>query len=126
MNAQEELLEHIKGRDVKFIQIHRNINHENIFKIEGTLEQALPHLNFIYDNGYGGQELFGTIWYTDGTWSERGEYDGSEWWVYHKCPPLPERAIEKPKTPHIEVCDGCGNAVNVDSGLVVSRGDYGA
>ena len=32
----------------------------------------LSKLNFMYDSGYGGQELFGTIWYVDGTWSERG------------------------------------------------------
>jgi hypothetical protein len=25
----------------------------------------------------------------DGTWSERGEYDGSEWWNYQKCPDIP-------------------------------------
>jgi len=43
-----------------------------------------------YSNGYGGQELFGTIWYTDGTWSSRGEYDGSEWWEHNKCPEIDE------------------------------------
>ena len=41
-------------------------------------------------SGYGGQELFGTIWYEDGTWSDRGEYDGSEWWNYNKCPDIPD------------------------------------
>lgn len=39
-----------------------------------------------YDNGYGGQELFGTIVLKDGTWLERGEYDGSEWWEHRKLP----------------------------------------
>lgn len=39
-----------------------------------------------YDNGYGGQELFGTIVFKDGTWLERGEYDGSEWWEHRKHP----------------------------------------
>lgn len=39
-----------------------------------------------YDNGYGGQELFGTIVFKDGTWLERGEYDGSEWWEHRKQP----------------------------------------
>lgn len=39
-----------------------------------------------YDNGYGGQELFGTIVFKDGTWLERGEYDGSEWWEHRKFP----------------------------------------
>ena len=39
-----------------------------------------------YDEGYGSQELFGTIVLKDGTWYERGEYDGSEWWEHHKLP----------------------------------------
>lgn len=39
-----------------------------------------------YDNGYGSQHLFGTIVFKDGTWLERGEYDGSEWWEYRKLP----------------------------------------
>lgn len=43
-----------------------------------------------YDSGYGGQELFGCIWYEDGTWSERGEYDGSEWWEYKYRPEIPD------------------------------------
>lgn len=38
------------------------------------------------DSGYGAQELFGYIWYNDGTWSERAEYDGAEWWE-HKIAP---------------------------------------
>jgi len=51
----------------------------------------------LYDSGYGGQEVFGTIWYVDGTWSDRGEYDGSEWYEYHKCPDIPDnvRRIDK-------------------------------
>jgi len=43
-------------------------------------------LNIEYDSGYGSQELDGYIWYADGTWSDRGEYDGSEWWQHQVCP----------------------------------------
>lgn len=46
--------------------------------------EGLASIN--YDNGYGGQELFGTIVYKDGTWLERGEYDGSEWWECRQLP----------------------------------------
>ena len=49
----------------------------------------LEQLDFEYYNSYGGQELFGTIWYTDSTWSTRGEYDGSEWWEYNVVPDIP-------------------------------------
>jgi hypothetical protein len=89
MKASEELLNHIGERTVKYIQIDYH-DWENTEHITGTLEQVLPQLNFHYDEGYSSQHIFGTIWYTDGTWSERGEYDGSEWWVYRKCPSLPE------------------------------------
>jgi hypothetical protein len=59
-----------------------------------TLEEYVDFLQFMnreYGNGYGSQFLFGTIWFEDGTWAERGEYDGSEWWEHHKLPELPVR-----------------------------------
>jgi hypothetical protein len=91
MNAKKELLKHIADREVKYVQIYYNDDWNTAeIKIEGTLEEVLPRLDFEYNSGYGSQEISGIIWYTDGTWSERGEYDGSEWWQYRKCPPLPE------------------------------------
>jgi hypothetical protein len=89
MKASEELLKHIGKRTVKYVRIDYD-DWDHTEHIEGTLEQVLPQLNFYYNSGYGNQHIFGTIWYTDGTWSERGECDGSEWWVYRKCPSLPE------------------------------------
>ena len=91
MNAKYELLKHIADREVKYVQINHELGlGDSNIKIEGTLEEVLPRLDFDYNSGYGSQELFGTIWYNDGSWSDRGEYDGSEWWQYQKCPPLPE------------------------------------
>jgi hypothetical protein len=49
----------------------------------------LSFLDREYDDGYGGQELHGYIWYADGTWSDRSEYDGSEWWDTHIRAALP-------------------------------------
>lgn len=57
---------------------------------EEDFTKFLDKLNFFYDAGYGGQEVFGTIWLTDGTWFSRGEYDGSEWWQYNVCPEIAE------------------------------------
>jgi hypothetical protein len=54
-------------------------------------EEFLGRLDFEYDSGYGGQELFGTVWLIEeGAWLIRGEYDGSEWWEYKKCPSIPD------------------------------------
>lgn len=51
-------------------------------------------LDCTYDSGYGGQELFGTVWLKDGSWLVRGEYDGSEWWRHCKRPSIPKREEE--------------------------------
>ena len=59
--------------------------------------EFIEKLDFEYDSGYGSQKLFGCIWYTDGTWSTRGEYDGSEWWEHHSCPPIPVELDRKDK-----------------------------
>jgi hypothetical protein len=50
----------------------------------------LMSLDFDYDDGYGGQEIFGCVVFKDNTWLSRGEYDGSEWWEYNKCPTYEE------------------------------------
>ena len=93
INAKEELIKHIKDRQVKFVYIHFGkdfaLDEQKIFS--GKLGEVFPMLNFSYDNGYGWQYLYGTIWYEDGTWSERGEYDGSEWWEHRQCPEIPNK-----------------------------------
>ena len=93
-NAKEEFLEHVThNRVVKaaHIQIRQNdIVELKVGYSDDDYEQFLDSININYDSGYGGQELFGTIWYVGGTWSERGEYDGSEWWNFCSCPDIPE------------------------------------
>lgn len=49
----------------------------------------LSRLDFNYDSGYGMQYVYGKIWFKDGTWATRHEYDGSEWWSYLRCPEIP-------------------------------------
>lgn len=85
INAKKELLSHIKDREVEFVSIA--YYNDDIIEIKGTLDEVLPKLDFEYDAGFGIQQLNGYIWYTDGTWSDRGEYDGSEWWQHQVCPP---------------------------------------
>ena len=68
-----------------------------ILKVDHSVEDFknfLDKIDFEYDNGFGCQELFGTIWYEDGTWSSRGEYDGSEWWEYNSCPKIPKEFLK--------------------------------
>nr|DAD71123.1 MAG TPA: hypothetical protein [Podoviridae sp. ctiuS14] len=49
---------------------------------------SLPERAVNYDSGYGSQEWFGWISFKDGTWIERIEYDGSEWWESREQPSL--------------------------------------
>jgi hypothetical protein len=86
-NAKKEILEEIGSKEVELIRIvfGRSYGSEPQKIIEGGVE-VVDGLDFEYDDGYGSQFLFGYIWYTDGTWSEREEYDGSEWWAHKERP----------------------------------------
>jgi len=69
-----------------------NSNEYSILKLGHTTIDFINFLNnldFEYDDGYGTQELFGTIWLTDESWLTREEYDGSEWWKHNKRPDIP-------------------------------------
>lgn len=109
INAAEELLQALSDfskevSDIKCLWIgheecydeNRDTSYEQTFNLKiGWTEQdwqKLMHdLDFEYDEGYGGQELFGTVWFNDGSWLERGEYDGSEWWAYRTTPLIPDK-----------------------------------
>lgn len=106
MNAKEEYLRFVSGKaPVKCAVIL--VEDDDYDKIPKTslpightkeaLNSFLSDLNYEYDSGFGGQELFGTIWFTDGTWADRGEYDGSEWWEYQKCPAVPNELTGESK-----------------------------
>lgn len=108
MNAKQELKQYTDNCDVLCAELYYEQNEyddatesfiDNVHNGDYILKQNhtkgdmiafLDKLDFEYSNGYGGQELFGTIWMKDGTWMTRGEYDGSEWWEYNKCPDLPD------------------------------------
>ena len=53
------------------------------------LTDFLKEIDFDYDDGWGTQEVFGLVWFDDGSWMERGEYDGAEWWEYRQTPDIP-------------------------------------
>lgn len=97
-NAKEEFIGHtsaVKSK-IKAVAIYTDDwtpELKDCLKVgytEDDFNNFLKRLDFKYDSGYGGQELYGMIWYEDGTWSERGEYDGSEWWDYRAVPIIPE------------------------------------
>lgn len=100
INAKQEFLDHIKercvgGRTVRCakIVIHTHTKTVNCLLPVGYTsedqEMFLKEIDLEYDDGYGGQNLYGNVWYTDGlTWSQRYEYDGSECWEFMECPEI--------------------------------------
>jgi hypothetical protein len=103
-NAKEEFLGMVRSKVVTCASIfykdcweHDSPGSQHTLPVTYTEEQYnafVESLDFEYDAGYGGQELFGTVWFKDGTWADRGEYDGSEWWQHHVCPTIPDRLIK--------------------------------
>ena len=86
MNAKEELLEILSENNktvsnIVCIRVVYEKTFNNCIKVND-----LESLDFEYDDGYGGQELFGYVLLDDMDWLERHEYDGSEWWEYKKYP----------------------------------------
>jgi hypothetical protein len=98
MNAKDEFINHLGCKYPKCAFIEHNPDFYGdsatyLLLVNFTAEQYssfIESLDFGYNNGYGLQELYGTIWYKDGTWSDRWEYDGSEGWQHHSCPPIPD------------------------------------
>lgn len=96
MNAKDELKDMLfPGLEIRCASIR--YNDMNIVLKDGhsTMDYLdfLNRLDFEYDNSFGMQELHGTVWLPDGTWLDRGEYDGSEWWAYRVCPEIPSECI---------------------------------
>lgn len=111
-NARDEFLDHIRKVDSTILCAslaresfdeatfeYREIKYVLKTEFNGNdYDEFLKSLDFQYDAGFGGQLLFGTIFYANGTWSERGEYDGSEWWVYKTCPEIPKECLTSNET----------------------------
>lgn len=104
-NAKEELQDKLKkaGTTIKCALLRDVRSYDEKEQREFTLpvghskEQLtafLSALNYNYDSGYGGQELEGIVWLNDGTWLDRGEYDGSEWWQHQKLPEIPSNLLQ--------------------------------
>ena len=82
--ATKEWFKLIKFAKVDCNEIHLTLPSNRTEEDELAFFNGLTSIN--YYEGYGGQELFGVIAFNDGTWLDRGEYDGSEWWEKHQFP----------------------------------------
>lgn len=100
INIKGELLSHVEDMyNVKAVQLKLERYTERLKSVqlfhlpdgysEVQLKDFLRDIDTTYDNGYGNQMLYGFIWWKDGTWSSRYEYDGAEEWVHHTLPNYP-------------------------------------
>lgn len=56
-----------------------------------TWENFKEHADEDYDSGFGAAHVAQDLIIAgDDWWMTRGEYDGSEWWDFHRKPQLPE------------------------------------
>lgn len=97
-NCKTEFLEQTKDKDILCSIIERDGFEANHLCIGYSLEDFanfLDKINYEYDNGFGSKEVYGAIWYTDGTWSVRGEYDGLKWWEHKVCPEIPKELTQQ-------------------------------
>lgn len=96
MNAKQEFLRVTEKHNVlcATIMISHNWDDSTTFNLRPgytpeQYQQFVDNLDFDYDDGYGTQHLFGTIWCDHGVWFDRHEYDGAESWEHHKYPAIP-------------------------------------
>lgn len=95
MNCKTEFKREVSLRDVKACIIYCGDN-KYFLAVGYTKEDSdnfLKSLDFDYDNEFGDQEIFGTIWYGNNTWSERREHDGLEYWICTDVPEIPEELL---------------------------------
>lgn len=95
-NLYDETIKAINGRKIAYVKIKvladifgDEVKHFQL-KPDYTDDEEQDFLNGLYltnyDSGYGTQYVCGFVVFTDGTWIERAEYDGSEWWDNKRCP----------------------------------------
>jgi hypothetical protein len=80
--------------DIDFInitgEVDKSQNYEEVKCYSTDFDGFVKFCNRFrnYDNGYGGAKVptNTVVVFKDGTWLERAEYDGSEWWEYKQIP----------------------------------------
>lgn len=99
INAKEEFIGFVRDRklvcatvsfefwegDIQSFKTHLKCNYT-----PEEYEEFLNKLDINYHDGYGSQHMFGTVWFLDGTWADRCDYDGAEWWEIRQRPEIPE------------------------------------
>lgn len=62
-----------------------------MFGVGDNYQDFMNRLNFDYDSENGTQQLYGVVWFSDGSWAERETEGDEEFWVHRKAPTIPAR-----------------------------------
>jgi hypothetical protein len=93
INAKDEFVEHTRGcGEVLCAEIKIDNHCYNLREgySQDEYDAFLASIDIRYDNGWGDQLMYGTIWYRDGTYSARREWDMNEWWEHLSYPVIPD------------------------------------
>lgn len=73
---------------------------DNKQEVQFSFDDFKRNANFYYDNGYGSQYINQSlkIIFKDGSFLERREYDGAEWWEFVQSPKKDKNKIYTGKT----------------------------
>lgn len=82
-NFLEETIESIKDSNHKETDVMFVGSFDGKYRM--TWEKFKKEANFHYYSGFGAQEIARDliVCFFDGSYLDRHEYDGSEWWTYH-------------------------------------------
>lgn len=95
VNLHDETKKAVGEKTIAYarIKVRNDIFDEVVKKVwlkpdynEEELREFWNNLYLSYDNCYGTQYVLGFIVFTDETWIERTEYDGSECWEHKRKP----------------------------------------
>lgn len=97
-NAKKEFVKDVGDRkvlcaDIEYMPDYFTVEKSVRLRLNYTDQEYtnfLTALDFEYNSGWGGQELYGIVWFADNSWLERYEYDGSEEWVHATRPEIPD------------------------------------
>ena len=100
INAKDEFIETAVLMGVKCAKIGLYQKEPALLKVgfdAKDFNKFLSEIDFDYENNHDDNDLqlFGAIWFTDGSWAVREEVDGSEWWEIHNPPPIYESLQSK-------------------------------
>jgi hypothetical protein len=86
----KELKKEIGIKEVDWLSItvcNKETNNIPISVTSDKVDEVYEKFKYtVYDSGCGMQEVVGTVVFKDGTWLERQECNGSEWWEHKVCP----------------------------------------